>query len=91
LTGVSSEVAEAVDMHESKMEGDVMQMHPVETVPLQAGAKTTFKPGGLHIMLIGVKKDLKIGEEIEIILHFKNSDDINISVLVREPPALDDD
>lgn len=91
LTGVSSDVAEAVEMHESKMEGDVMQMHPVETVPLQAGAKTTFKPGGLHIMLIGVKQDLKIGEEIEITLHFKNSGDIKIPVLVREPPELDDD
>lgn len=91
LTGVSSDVAEAVEMHESKTEGDVMQMHPVETVPLQAGAKTTFKPGGLHIMLIGVKQDLKIGDEIEITLHFKNSGDIKIPVLVREPPDLDDD
>jgi len=91
LTGVSSDVAKAVEMHESKMEGDVMQMHPVETVPLQAGTKTTFKPGGLHIMLIGVKQDLKIGDEIEITLHFKNSGDIKIPVLVREPPELDDD
>ncbi|HET9910547.1 MAG TPA: copper chaperone PCu(A)C [Anaerolineales bacterium] len=91
LTGVSSDVAEAVEMHESKTEGDVMQMHPLETVPLQAGAKTTFKPGGLHIMLIGVKQDLKIGEEIEITLHFKNAGDIKIPVLVREPPELDDD
>ena len=78
-------------MHESRMEGDVMQMHPVEAVPLRAGAKATFKPGGLHIMLIGVKQDLKIGEEIEITLHFKNSGDIKIPVLVREPPDMDDD
>ena len=89
LTGVSSDVAEAVEMHESMMEGDVMQMHPVETVPLQAGAKTTFKPGGLHIMLIGVKQDLKIGAEIEITLHFKNFEDIHIQVPVHEAPVMD--
>lgn len=91
LTGVSSDVAEAVEMHESMMEGDVMQMHQMESVPLQADTETTFKPGGLHIMLIGVKKDLKIGEEIEVTLHFKNSGDLQILVLVREPPVMDDD
>lgn len=68
-----------------------MQMHQMESVPLQAGTETTFKPGGLHIMLIGVKKDLKIGEEIEVTLHFKNSGDLQILVLVREPPVMDDD
>ncbi len=91
LTGVSSDVAEAVEMHESiMMNGDVMQMQQLESVPLQAGTKTTFKPGGLHIMLIGVKKNLKIGDQIEITLHFKNSDDMNLLILVREPSDLND-
>ena len=87
LTGVSSDIAEAVEMHESRMDGDVMQMHQLETIPLQAGAETTFKPGGLHIMLIGVKEDLDAGDEIEIVLHFKNFEEIKVAVPVRETPA----
>lgn len=84
MTGVSSNVAEAVEMHETRMDGDVMQMHPLESVPLPANAETTFKPGGLHIMLIGMKKDLKVGDQVELALHFKNSEDINLVVPVQE-------
>ncbi|RPJ25748.1 MAG: copper chaperone PCu(A)C [Chloroflexi bacterium] len=87
LTGVSSEIAEAVEMHESVMNGDVMQMHQLESVPLPPYSEITFKPGGLHIMLIGLKKNLKIGDEIEVTLHFKNFEEINILVPVREAPA----
>jgi hypothetical protein len=84
LTGVSSEVAEAVEMHESVMDGDVMQMHQLESVPLPPNSEITFKPGGLHIMLIGLKEDLKIGDEIEVTLHFKNAEEINLLVPVQE-------
>jgi hypothetical protein len=87
LTGVSSEIAEAVEMHESRMDGDVMQMHQLQFVPLEANAEITFEPGGLHIMLIGLKKDLKIGDEIELTLRFKNFEEINLLVPVREAPA----
>jgi copper(I)-binding protein len=84
LTGVSSEVAEAVEMHESKMEGEVMQMHPLPSVPLDPGAELTFQPGGMHIMLIGLKKELKLGEEIEVTFHFKNFGEITLQVPVQE-------
>jgi len=87
LTGVSSAVAEAVEMHESTLNGDMMQMHKLESVPLPANAEVTFAPGGLHIMLIGLKKDLKVGEEFEITLHFKNHADILIQVPVSDAPV----
>jgi copper(I)-binding protein len=87
LTGVSSGIAEAVEMHESRMDGDVMQMHQLQFIPLEANAEITFEPGGRHLMLIGLKKDLKIGDEIEVTLHFKNFEEINLLVPVREAPA----
>lgn len=87
LTSVTSDIADAVEMHESRMEGDVMQMHQLESVPLPADAETLFKPGGLHIMLIGLKKDIKIGDEIEITLHFENSEDMTLLVPVQEATA----
>ena len=84
---VSSDVAEAVEMHASTMNGDVMEMHQLESVPLSAGEPVTFEPGGLHIMLIGLKQDLKAGDEIEITLHFKNYQDLPVIVPVRDTPA----
>jgi copper(I)-binding protein len=87
LVGVSTPAAEAAEVHESRMSGDVMQMHPLETVPLPAGAEVAFAPGGLHIMLIRLKKDLQIGEEIEVTLHFKNVEDLKVLVPVQETRA----
>jgi copper(I)-binding protein len=87
ITGISSDVAEAAEMHESMMNGDVMEMHQLQSVPLGAGKQVTFEPGGLHIMLIDLKQDLKTGDEIEITLQFKNHEDLNVNVPVRDTPA----
>lgn len=87
LIGVTSEVASAAEMHESKMNGDVMQMNKVESVPLEAYAEVEFRPGGLHVMLIDIHKDLQIGDEIDLTLHFRNSEDIRVMAAVRESAA----
>jgi hypothetical protein len=86
---VSSDVAEAVEMHESTMNGDVMEMHQLESVPLTAGEQVTFEPGGLHIMLIGLQQDLKNGDEFEITLDFKNYQELLVRVPVRDTPAFE--
>ena len=90
LIAVSSDIAAAAEMHESKMSGDVMQMNQLESVPLEAFAEIEFAPGGLHIMLVDLKQDIKAGDEINVILHFKNSHDINIRVPVRETARPED-
>ena len=84
LTGVSSDIAQAVEMHESKMEGDVMQMRQVMSVPLGGKTSVEFVPGGYHVMLIGLKQDVKLGDQVQVTLHFTNQDDITISVPVQE-------
>jgi periplasmic copper chaperone A len=91
LIGVSSTSAVAAEMHESKMSGDIMQMDQVEAVPLEAFAEIEFAPGGLHIMLVDLKQDFRAGDEIEIILHFKNSQDITVRLPVRETAAPEED
>jgi copper(I)-binding protein len=45
LTGVTSKIAAAAEMHESKMSGDIMQMNKVESVPLERSAEIEFAPG----------------------------------------------
>jgi hypothetical protein len=91
LVAVTSDVAEAVEMHESMMSGDVMEMHHLQSLPLAAGEDVVFEPGGLHIMLVNLKQDLKTGDEIEITLHFKNYQDIPLSVPVQDTPASEHD
>jgi len=84
LTGVSSDIAAAVEIHESKMEGDVMQMQQLMSIPIQGKASIEFAPGGYHIMLIGLKQDLKVGDEFQVTLQFKEHEDITVAVSVQE-------
>jgi periplasmic copper chaperone A len=86
ILGASTTVAEAVEIHESTMSGDVMEMHPSPSVPLGAGEEVKFEPGGLHIMLVRLNQDLKNGDAIEITLHFKNHEDFKVPVAVRDMP-----
>jgi copper(I)-binding protein len=87
LSGASTDVAEVVEMHESRMNGDVMQMQQLDSVPLERSSETKFEPGGLHLMLVGLKKDLQVGEEVPITLHFTNAEDITVSVPVADGPV----
>jgi copper(I)-binding protein len=87
LTGISIEVAKAAEMHTSQMNGDVMQMDHVQAVPLPADAETRFEPGGLHIMLVDLKRDLKAGDQIELTLQFRDSKDLTLSVPVSDTPV----
>ena len=84
LVGASSNVADVVEIHESKMENDVMQMNMLPSLPIAADEEIIFKPGGLHVMLIGVKEELIRGERIGVILHFKNHDDIVVEVHIED-------
>jgi hypothetical protein len=88
LIGVSSDSADAVEMHLSKMENDVMQMIPQESVLLPAGGDVEFKPGGLHIMLIDLKHNLEVGGEITLTLMFKDHADITLTVPVKDAADL---
>jgi hypothetical protein len=84
LIGASSNVADSVELHESTMENDVMQMHRIDSVPLAADEEIMLEPGGLHVMLIGLKQDLVLGEHISVVLHFKNHEDIAVEVHIED-------
>lgn len=88
LIGAASDVADAVEVHESKMEGEVMMMNRVEAVTLEPSAKVEFKPGGYHVMLIRLKRDLKAGDEIEVTLQFRDGPDITIKVPVKDASGM---
>ena len=85
LVGASSDSAQAVELHESKIGDDgVMQMIPRSTILIRAGEEVEFEPGGLHVMFVGLKQNLDAGDEITMTLHFKNGKDISINVPVKD-------
>ena len=87
LTGATSDIAESVEIHESKMEGNVMQMQHVMSVLIEGKASVEFSPGGYHIMLIGLKQELAVGSDFQVTLHFASHEDIVITVPVQESGA----
>jgi len=90
LIGAASTIAEAAEIHESKMVNDVMTMNMVSSVPLKAGDELAFEPGGLHVMLVGVKQELKVGDEFHLVLKFKNHADITVNVKVEQDDSTGD-
>ncbi|WP_376789032.1 copper chaperone PCu(A)C [Thermoflexus sp.] len=84
LIGAVSDVAEKVELHETRMEGDVAKMQPVPRVEIPARGRVEFKPRGLHVMLIGLKRELQVGDTFTLTLRFEKSGEIPITVTVRE-------
>ncbi|RZU02751.1 hypothetical protein EV670_0780 [Rivibacter subsaxonicus] len=63
-----SPAAAMVEIHEMKMDGGVMQMRPVQALELPAGKTVELKPGGYHVMLMGLKQQLKEGDSVPLSL-----------------------
>jgi copper(I)-binding protein len=85
LMSVSSDVAAATEIHLSQTTADgTMEMIKQESIALPVDSEVEFKPGSYHVMLIGLKQDLKAGDEITLTLHFKNHEDITLTVPVLE-------
>lgn len=83
LIGVSSEVSERAEVHESSMEGGVMRMRPVPALDIAAGATVTFEPGGLHVMLLNLRHELRAGSAFEAKLEFERAGTVPVTVAVR--------
>ncbi len=66
IVDASSPAATSAEVHEMKMDGDMMKMRSVDAVPLPAGKPVDFKPNGYHLMLTGLKAPLKAGDVVSI-------------------------
>lgn len=85
LVLATSDVADVVELHKTTMEDGVMKMTPQEFVDLPINSTVAFAPGGLHVMLIGLKNELSVGDTFQVTLEFENHEPIQIDVTVREP------
>lgn len=85
LVGAESEAANRVEIHVSKMEGETMVMNQVEQIPLPAHGQAILQPGSYHIMMIGLVKPLKAGDQVNFTLVMKNGERIKMQAPVMSP------
>lgn len=85
LVAAASPVAGVVEIHEMVMQDNVMRMRAVPKVPLPAGRKVELRPGGLHVMLMGLRQALKPGDTVPVRLTVEGRDGRRSTVEVAAP------
>lgn len=85
LVGVSSPVAGVAEVHEMKLEGDVMKMRALPSLDLPAGKKVELKPGGYHVMLMDLKAPLAKDSTIPVTLLFKDAKGVESKLELKLP------
>ncbi|MBQ0822523.1 DUF1775 domain-containing protein [Microvirga terrae] len=84
LVGGSFPLASKVEVHEMRMDGDVMRMKPVEGgLEIKPGATVELKPGGLHLMFMDLKEPLKEGQTVKGTLVFEKAGRVEVEYAVR--------
>lgn len=92
LLSASSPAARSVELHTMVRDGEVMRMRHVEAIEVPPGQTVTLRPGGLHMMLVGLSRPLREGEYVPVTLRFERAGAVEVSLSVqaagaREPAA----
>ena len=85
LVRAESEASRVVELHDHLMIDGMMRMREVERIDLPTGARIELKPGGLHVMLIGLPAPLQQGQKVPITLVFDDDSRVEIHAPVRHP------
>ncbi|WP_428150070.1 copper chaperone PCu(A)C [Brevundimonas sp.] len=91
LVSISSPVAALAQVHEMRMESNMMMMRKLETgLPLPEDQIVTLAPGGNHIMLMGVTEPLKTGDTVPLTLTFATAAPVEVTATVGQPAVGED-
>jgi copper(I)-binding protein len=82
LIGVKGDIANAIEIHEMSMDGGVMQMRKIDGLDIPAHGSAELKPGGYHVMLIGLTRALNAGDTISLTFVFEHAGEITVAVPV---------
>jgi copper(I)-binding protein len=85
LVSASSPVAKSVEIHKMEMVGQMMKMREVDGIDLPAGETVNLASGGYHIMLVGLNKQLKEGENVPLSLLVERKQGKRETVVVNAP------
>ena len=80
LLGVSSPLAGVAEIHEMKMDKDVMKMSAISSLDLPAGKLVELKPGAYHVMLMDLKASVEKGAKVPLTLKFQDAKGVKFQV-----------
>lgn len=83
LLSVSSPASARMEIHEMRLENDVMRMREIPQLALPAGQTVELKPGGYHLMFQGLHQALQAGSEVEVTLTFEKAGKQRVRFPVR--------
>jgi periplasmic copper chaperone A len=84
VVGASSPVAGRVEMHVTTRDGDVMKMRQVQSFEIAAGGSYELKPGGAHLMLVGLQRPLARGDRVPLTLKLASGAELDVELSVAE-------
>ena len=84
ITSANSDIAEKNELHTHIKENQMLKMMKIEKLVVPAKSSLELKSGSDHIMLMGLKKELKVGDEINLELSFSDGDKKSIKVPVKD-------
>ncbi len=84
LVAVATEAAEQTEIHAMEHKDDRMTMRRVARLQVPAGEEVALKPGGTHLMLIKLRRPLRDGDEVELVLRFGDGTERRTEVPVRK-------
>lgn len=89
LLGGSADFAARVEVHEMAMENDIMKMRALpDGLEIAAGEQMVLKPGGYHLMFMGLSSQLISGDTHKITLQFEKAGEIDVAFVVKERAAI---
>ncbi len=81
---VATGVARTVELHVTEESGGQMKMRPVASWDVPGAGKLELKPGGNHVMLIGVGKQLKAGDKVQVTVKFEKAGEMSVDAPVKD-------
>ncbi|CAH0290250.1 copper chaperone PCu(A)C [Roseomonas sp. CECT 9278] len=87
LLSASTPAARVVELHTMERDGDVMRMRPVQAIPVAPGQTVELRPGGFHIMLIGLTAPMAQGGRVPLTLRFERAGEVQVELAVEAAGA----
>lgn len=85
LVSVTSPDAARAEMHESKMEGGMMTMTPIDAIPVPANGTVEFRQGGKHIMLFDISAAARSAGKVKLVLTFASGATLDAEAIAAAP------
>lgn len=83
LIGIETDIAERAMLHLSETVEGVSRMHPMSAVAIPTGVPVVLGPGGLHVMLVGLTEQLRVGESFELTLVFERAGRVDVEIDIK--------